>query len=194
MAATVKQCGCPSWGLPAHEKGLLFCCTDVLDWFSFVHQFVKKGTCFLKITSLSTILSRSCIWWNVSFMVEWFIFSGWSDLSCKPGLGTFRALETMSVLTAVSTRKCARTPRALLCQLRRAQLHSVHKSFPKFLWNRIHLNLQTKVISLNTKRNQTKSTNLNQTNPTWRRPYWALHSLWTKACSHYWSEANFMNM
>ena len=70
-------------------------------------------------------------------------------------------------------RRCARTARALLCQLRSAQLHLVHKSFPKFLSNRIHLTLHTKVISLNIKRNQTKNTHENKTNPMWRQPYWA---------------------
>ena len=30
---------------------------------------------------------------------------GSSDLSCNPGMGTFRALETMSVLTEASTRR-----------------------------------------------------------------------------------------
>ena len=88
---------------------------------------------------------------------------GSSDLSCKAGLGTFRVLETMTVLTAVSTRRCARTARALLSQLRRAQLHLVHKSFQFFSSNRIHLTLYTKVISLNIKRNQTKNTHQSKT-------------------------------
>ena len=129
---------------------LIFVCSSIrhkgnelLEDHNFVYHPQNWGHAFGE---------TSASWSNDSSSTE----GGSSDLSCKPGLGTFRALDTMTVLTSVSTRRRARTARALLCQLRSAQLHLVHKSFPKFLSNRIHLTLHTKFISLNIKRNQAK--------------------------------------
>ena len=150
---------------------LIFVCSSIrhkgnelLEDHNFVYHPQNWGHAFGE---------TSASWSNDSSSTE----GGSSDLSCKPGLGTFRALDTMTVLTSVSTRRCAHTARSLLCQLRSAQLHLVHKSFPKFLSNRIHLTLHTKVISLNIKRNQTKNTHQNKTNLMWRQPYWAAFHL-----------------
>lgn len=51
-------------------------------------------------------------------------------------------------------------------------IHAQQWNFVSFY--SVHLNLQTKATLLNANINQTKNSHINKTNPTWRRPCWAM--------------------